>query len=308
MFLEKNFRYVRHYRFTTYGRKKAAPVLPLIGEEDEYSILEAVEKSKKAGEAFVRTTNGEIVEVVDIQHFDAEGVVAFLFHRAHPDAADPSYRRKVGGAITVRQGEKEDDEEQSVSAHVIIRVDPYAPGVYDVIFEEIPGLPLSVIQPIFARALNAYKYRFNDKRGKEQETYTVLKVQGVKSEKLTDALKTGSFGYITLSRPAEAPFIDSEDIFKPMDQKMKIRIEEDIDPETWRDLLGGVATGAREAGWPDFQVDITLDDERHKTIKVERGQEGKEILFVRSERVDVDDVELPTCSDGVIAEFVRAAV
>lgn len=308
MFLEKNFRYVRHYRFTTYGRKKSAPNLPLMGEDDEYFLLEAIENAKAAGEAFVRTTNGEIVEVVDIERFDDEGVVALLFHRAHPDAADPSYRRKVGEAISVRQGEKDDDEEQSVSAHVIIRSEPHAPGVYDVIFEEIPGLPLSVIQPIFARAFNAYKYQFKDNKGREKETYTVLKVQGVKSEKLTDALKTGSFGYITLSRPAEAPFIDSEEIFKPMDQKMKIRIEEDIDPETWRDLLGGVAVGAREAGWPDFQVDITLDDERHKTIKVERGQEGKEILFVRSERIDVDGVELPTCSDVVIPEFVRAAV
>lgn len=308
MFLEKDFRYIRHYRFTMRGRKAAAPVLAVVAGKGEYSILDALEQAYAADEAYVATTNGEIVELVDIKSFPKMGAVALLFHRSHPDAADPSYRKKTGRKISVRAANREADEEQSVSAHVIVRTKPHAEGVYDVLFEEIPGLPLSVIQPIFARALNEYKYEFTDKRGREQETHTVLRVQGVKSESVTDALRTGHFGYITLSKPADAPFIDSEDTFKPLDQKMKIRIQQELEPKTWIDVLGKLARNARNDGWDGFQVDLTMDDDRRKTIKVDRGQEGKEILFVRAEQVHIKNTDLPTCSPNVIDAFVKSVL
>src|SRR5262249_22917973 len=157
---------------------------------------------------FVSTSNGDIVEIAEIKLNKQNGTLTFLMHRASPDAADPNYRKKVGRKITVRSAEKLEGEEQSVSAHLIMSTTPLQSGDYSVFLEEIPGISLSLIQPIFSRALNEYKYSFKDKKGKDDETYTVLKSIGVKDETVSNALKGGAFGYITLVRPARSKFID----------------------------------------------------------------------------------------------------
>ncbi|MCB2073625.1 MAG: hypothetical protein KDE49_07925 [Novosphingobium sp.] len=268
--------------------------------------MAAINAAYARDEAFVHTANGDIVEVVDVEPNTDARALTILFHRASPDAADPDYRKKNGKIVTVRTADREDDEEQSVSCHLIIKTDKRSDGSYDVYLEEIPKISMTLVQQIIARALNSYKYEFTDQKGKPDETYTVLKSGGVKDETVTNALKGGYFGYITLVRPADASFVDGTD-FEAMNERMRIRIKKDIDREKWYQKIGKLAQGARSKGWEDFLIDLNLEEGRKKTVKIERGEEGKEVVFVRSEQISVSK-DLPVCSTKVRKDLVEEAV
>jgi len=306
VFLEKRSRFVRQYQFNIYGRKKRAPAIPMVADLGEYSVMDAIKRLFVAGQAFVKAANGDTIEIVDIKNDPKMETLTLLFHRASPDAADPDYRKKAGGKVTVRTAKKEADEEQSVSCHLIIKTRLNAKGVYDVFLEEIPRLPITLVQQILTRALNEYAYEFTDEKRRTHETYTVLRSTGVKSESVSDALKGGYLGYITLSKPADAPFVDGKD-FVAVSERMKIKIKTEIEAKSWLDKIGDLAKGARDKGWEDFQFDIHMDDDRTKTVKLERGQEGQEILFVRSEQIFVDK-DLQVCCTAVRDDLVAAAI
>lgn len=306
MFLEKRSRFIRHYRFNIYGRKNKAPSLPIVDKKGEYSVWAALEAAYARDEASVTAANGDIVEIVEIKHDPKTETLTLLFHRASPDAADPDYRKKNGRTVTVRTADRDDDEEQSVSCHLIISTKKRKDGSYDVFLEEIPKLSLSLVQPIISRALNEYKYDFIDEKGKSQETYTVVKSVGVRDETVSNALKGGHLGYITLVRPADASFVDGSD-FEAVSERMRIRIKKEIKPKEWIAKVGKLALGARAKGWEDFQIDLHMSDDRKKTVKVERGEEGKEIVFVRSEQISVSR-DLPVCSTNVRKDLVAAAI
>lgn len=307
MFLEKHHRFVRHYQFAFAPRKKNGAVLPLTAPEGQLSILDALSAAVAANKALEVRPNGDIIEMMSISIHGKTGAIVALLHRASPNAADPIYRRKAREGYALRKVEREADEEQSVSAHLIILPDAVKEGTYNAILEEIPGLSMSLVQPVIGKPLRDYEYNFEDQKGNDQATYTTFKPQGVKSETISNALKTGNFGYITLSRPADAKFIDAEDVFEPVDEKMKIKVKGKIEADTWMDMIGGLARRARAAGWDDFQIDIELDDDRMRRIPIARGEEAKEILFIRSAEVLVE-AELEVCSNEIVDEFVEKAI
>ena len=307
MFLEKFHRFVRHYKFTFIPRKLQAAPLPLIDKPGRLSILDALQQFIAADKANETRENGDVIEMLSANIDMASGAVAILLHRASPEAADPMYRRKIKRAVSVRTVNRQIDEEQSVSAHLIIIPNNNKFDTFDAILEEIPGISMTLIRPIIGRAMAAYTYGFKDKRGRDDETYLVFKPRGVKSESVSNALRTGNFGQITLSRPAKATFIDADDTFEAKDEKMKIRIKKDIEPKDWIDKIGRLAKSARASGWEDFQIDIELDDERVKRIPISRGEEAKEILFIRSLEVNVKKA-LPACSTAINDEFVKVCV
>lgn len=307
MFLEKHHRFIRHYQFAFSSRKKNGVALPLLAAEGELSILGALSAAVAENKALDVRPNGDIIEMMSVDVHPKTGAVVALLHRASPNAADPIYRRKARQGYALRKVERDADEEQSVSAHLIILPDPVRENTYNAILEEIPGLSMSLAQPVIGKPLRDYEYNFVDQRGNDHVTYTTFKPQGVKSESISNALKTGNFGFITLSRPANAKFIDAEDIFEPVDEKMKIKVKGKIEPNTWMDMIGGLARKARDAGWDDFQVDIELDDSRMRRIPIARGEEAKEILFIRSAEVTVE-TELEVCSNAVVDEFVEKAI
>jgi hypothetical protein len=307
MFLEKFHRFIRHYRFSFAPRKQRAISLPLVAPTGKHSVFAALEAGIRANKALDVRPNGDIIEMMDISVHKATGAIVALLHRASPNAADPMYRRKARAGISVRTVDRKADEDQSVSAHLIILPKNLGGDTYDALLEEIPGLSMSLVQPVIGKVLRDYEYGFKDDRGKEDTTYPVFKPRGVKSETVSNALKTGNFGYITLSKPADAPFIDSGDIFEARDEKMKIRIKGHIEPKDWIDKIGQLALKARKSGWDNFQVDIELDDDRMKRISIARGEEAKEVLFIRSLEVNVKTA-LPVCSTKAVDEFIKAAV
>jgi hypothetical protein len=307
MFLEKKSRFLRRYNFHLRARHKLGVPLPLTAAQQEYSVVDALRLAQANGKAASVQPNGDTVELIAIDVMDDLAAVALLFHRSSPDAADPMYRKKQDDALTLRQAEKAINEEQTVSAHLIIENKLQDSGMYRAALEEIPGISLSVIQAIIAPILHDYKYGYEDRKGEDQETYSTLKVEGVKSEKLTEALKTQTLNYVTLSRTQIPDVIDGDGIVEPMSEKIKFKIIGTPSSAGWRQKLDTWVKNAREAGWEDVSLDLSLEDDRHRTVKLERDKEATEILFVRSEQIALDN-ELKPCSLKVVPELAKKAI
>lgn len=287
MFLEKHSRFIRQYSLSIGARRLSAPVLPFIDHEDRPSLLDALKTAIIKEQAFDVRPNGDIIELMNAEHDKSNNAVVLLFHRAAPNAADPVYRKKARASIKLRAIEKEPGEDQSVSCHMVIDLKNPKGNCYNCGLEEIPGLSMSIIQSVIKHALREYSFTYEDEYGDEQVTYSTFKPVGIKTESVTNALKTGKLGMITLVRPAKAGFVDSSDIFHPQEERMTIRVSGRVEPKDWMDQVGRLARGARKDGWEDVQIEIETDDDRSKTIKISRSEEAKEILFVRSHQLDL---------------------
>ena len=305
--IPKFSRFFRRYDLRFGPRHKGAPALPLARKDALPSVIEALEDRIKAEKALEVMPNGDIVELMSVEYRAGQKCLVLLFHCASPNAADLMYRRKAreaaGIKVTVRASVKAPDEEETVSAHLVIRDQPAAAGVYRAALEDMQGISMSTVRAIIALALREYPYEF--KRDNEPiETYSVVRAEGLKSESMTNALKTGHLGFVTLSRPAASQFPDSAGMFQPTTEVMKLRIIGNITSENWKESFAKLLKPAQAAGWRDFTVDIGLDDNKSRTVSLVRDQEAKEILFVRSELAEFPTV-LETCSmefsDKIIA-------
>lgn len=132
MFLEKHSRFLRLYDLRIAPRHSDAAFLPLEAGKTNFSVRDGFEKHLATGKALVVQPNGDIVELMKVSFDDVAGSLVLLFHRASPNAAEPSYRKKAreeaGVKITLRQAEKAEGEEQAVSAHLVIGKKSYISG------------------------------------------------------------------------------------------------------------------------------------------------------------------------------------
>lgn len=306
MFLEKFNRYVRRYDVVLGARKSSAPVLPLVANDGEYSVFDAINEKLKTGKATIKQSNGDLVELIKAEHLNQENAIVLLFHRASPDAADPTYRKRAGGRLSVRVADKEDDEEQSVSCHLVIRATPHSGNSYFATLEEIPGLSMGVLREVLAALLQDYTYKF-EKKKKEQETYCTIRAEGMKSETVADALKTGKANFITLVRKAPAKYVDGDGLWEPMNDIMKLRVKGEIQEENWRDKIGGLLKTAKDDGWEKFNIEIALPEKRTRQVSLDRMQDAQEILFVKADNIVLAN-EIGVCSTDFHRELVEKSM
>ncbi|KAA3525433.1 hypothetical protein DXM29_16500 [Agrobacterium tumefaciens] len=305
MFLDKHNRFVRRYNFTFGARHALGATLPLIAAAGQPSVWDALNSMANTDSLKATQPNGDIVTVVEIDP-RADGVLVLLFHRDSPNAADPTYRRIKEGKRFIRTGEKDEDEEQTVSAHLVIAPVPGSSGTYKAVLEEIPGLSASSLIEIVRIGLSEYEYDYTDKRGDVKQTYCTLKYEGEKSAKLEEALAKGILN-IRLSRPATVDFLDAEGVVSPGRQTATLKLTAELEPKDILEKLKQWKKKASDAGWTDFSVDLQLDNNRQKTVKIEREDEAKEILFVRSEQLDFA-TSMPVCSPSIVKEFVDKSI
>ncbi|MGQ2906770.1 MAG: hypothetical protein ACT6QU_02335 [Aliihoeflea sp.] len=317
MFLEKFSRFFRQYDITVAPRHKDAAFLPLNHDDRNYSIRDALQKRVDDETALEVQSNGDIVELMSVKYRPADRALVLLFHRASPDAAEPTYRTKArsqasagnaAGAriVTVRTSTKAANEEQSVSAHLVIREPAIRRGTYRAVLEEIPGISMGVIRQIMGRALAEYTYPF--KKGKtEKESYSFVKAEGLKSETMEKALEDGQIDFVTLTRPAVAPFADADGMFEPTNETMRLRVKQVVTAENFKARISSLLTRAKDAGWHQFNVDISFSDKRKRTVRLEKEQEAREILFVRSDQVDFP-LPLAACAVDIVDQVVEKAV
>lgn len=308
MLLGKFSRFVKRYDLAFNARHKGAARLNIVDKDGQPSVLNALHRAIRNNKATTHTANGDEIELLLAIHDEKQQAVVLLFHRASPNAADPMYRRKnENREITVRPATKAADEEQSLSAHFVISTKPIAAGRYKSALEEVPGISIGAIEPIIAQALREYPYDYNDKRGQSAETYTTIKSAGVKSATLAESLKRGQLNFITLIRPADPNITDGDGLFHPIDQRMKIKIDKTVVDKAFFKKVDDYLKGAKEKGWEHFDVDVTFENERHRTIKVERDEAAQDVLFVKAEEVNVKN-ELPLCTTAIIDELVSQIV
>jgi hypothetical protein len=295
MFLEKFSRYFRRYEIILGARKTTAATLPLVAGAGHFSVLDAINAKLAKDKASIQQVNGDAVELVKAKHIKKDDIVVLLFHRANPNAAEPAYRKKKEGKVTVRIGERGADEDQSVSAHLIIRSSPHKDSRYYAILEEIPGLSMATVREVIAALLVDYEYKFQRKPGKSESTYCTIKAEGLKSETVADALKTGKASWITLTRPAPAKYTDGDGLWVPVNDTMKLRVKGVIEEANWTAKIGHLIETAKGDGWESFNVEISLPDERSRQVKLDAIQDARELMFVKSDRVDLGK-EILVCS------------
>jgi hypothetical protein len=305
--LEKRSRFLRRYELSFGPRAKGGYVLPLIANDGEVSVLAALRQALRSKKASLAQANGDSVDLIAVTYDAKLGVLVLLFHRASPNAADPAYRKITSDQMSVRQAKKENGEEQTVSAHLVIKTKSKRPGTYDAALEEMPGLSLSTIRPIIGLALNDFRYAYEDRKGNEKETYSTFKPYGLKAESLTAALKSkGSLNFLTLTRTKVPDAPDSEGIAEPQVEKIKYKIIGDPTAPEWRAKFATFVKNAREKEWDDITLDMSLEDDRHRTVKVDREAEAAEILFVRAEQIHVSE-DLNPCTMKVVDALVTQA-
>jgi len=296
---------VRRYNITLSARHSLGAPLPLVADFGQPSIYDALHSGMKVEMLKGTQSNGDIVTLVEIDP-RADGVLVLLFHRDSPNAADPTYRRIKEGKRFIRTGEKDDDEEQTVSAHLVISPVAGSSHLYRAVLEEIPGLSASSLIEIVRTRLSEYQYDYTDKKGDLKQTYCTLRYEGEKSAKLEEALANGILD-IKLSKPTAIDFLDAEGIVAPGRQTAILKLKADLEPKDVLTKLKLWKKKAADAGWTDFSVDLQLDHNRKKTVKIEREDEAKEILFVRSEQLNFA-TSMPVCTPSIIEEFVTKSV
>lgn len=307
MILGKFSRFIKRYNLALSPRHKAAARLNIVDKQGQPSILRALHRAIQQDKAATKTAAGDTVELLKAIHDEKRDAIVLLFHRVSPHAPDPMYRRKSPKReVTVRKSNKAIDEDQSLSAHFLISTKSFALGQYKSALEEVPGISIAAVQSIISEALRNYTYDFKNSKGESQESYMMIKSSGVKSETLDGALRKGSVNFLTLIKPGDNGIVDSEGIFQPVDQRMKIKITDTPIDKPFLEKLDDFVKRARIQGWQQFDVDLHLDDDRHRTIKIERDQDAKDILFVRAEEVMVKN-ELPLCTTELIDEVVAHA-
>lgn len=310
LFLEKHSRFFRRFEFSFTPRHAGAPHLPIFADANDYSVFDALSTKVADDKALEVQPNGDVVELMEVEYNAKSKALNLLFHRASPDAAEPTYRKrarqKAGKKVTIRKAEKQEGEEQSVSAHLVISDQPIRPGTYKAALEEIPGIAMAVVRRIIGQCLHDYEYDFERKK-KQINTYSTFKPVGVPSETLSGALKGGTLSFITLVRPAKADFVDADGLFHPQTETMRIKVDGEISSGNWRDHLPAMFRKAKAAGWTDFSVDLELNDQRRRTVKLDRQDEAKEVLFVRSDELNFQ-TELDVCSVDIVEEVVTKAL
>lgn len=224
-----------------------------------------------------------------------------------PTPLIPLTGKKKEGKVTVRIGDKEADEEQSVSAHLIIRSTPHKNSRYYAILEEIPGLSMATVREVIATLLVDYEYKFERKPGKKESTYCTVKAEGLKSETVAAALKTGKASWITLTRPAPAKYTDGDGLWVPVNDTMKLRVKGVIEEANWKEKIGHLIETAKVDGWENFNVEISLPDHRSRSVRLDKIQDAKEIMFVKSDRVDLAK-EILVCSTDFHGDLLKKGI
>jgi hypothetical protein len=305
LFFEKHSRFVRTYKLTVKARHKLGAALPLLNQPNgKPSMQEAFEKMLGSAEAEDKQSNGDVVSLVKVGTHN--GALVLLFHRDRENAPDPTYRKIKDGERILRDGTKDDDEEQSHSAHLLFLPDPVAQNQYLCALEEIPGLSIATLWTVLRQIFSSYPYNYTDKGGEVQETTASLKYEGIKSESFANALNKGVMS-IKLSRPVPADIIDGEGLVEPGRQTATLKIKAQLDTETMLEKLTAWRDQAHKNGWTEFGVDLELGDKRQKTVKIDREAEAKEILFVRSEQIAFKTA-LRSCAPDIVPEFVTKSI
>lgn len=307
MLLEPDFRYFKQYDLIIGAKKTTADSLPLMSDRANVRTVETLLHQVRGNGKITDRSDRDLIELVTIKRSAAGNLVLF-FHRDALKAADPSYRKQdKTGAIKVSKYQKQPDESQAVSCHLVISP-RMRNGGYRCVLEEVPGLSMAAIVHTLRKQVFTYShYKFRRPNGgKEDETYATIKAVGFQSDKLKESLKKARWNMVTLTRPPDTEPTDGLPWLKPKPQIMQIKVDAKLPRSSAYNLVKKLTNKAYDSGWTDVRVELDFDDQRTRSVAIDRDDLGRDILFVKSHRVDiVPDVD--NCSAAIVPHTVAAA-
>lgn len=150
-------------------------------------------------------------------------------------------------------------------------------------------------------------YKFlRPKGGKEDETYATIKAVGFQSDRLKESLEKARWNMVTLTRPPDNEPTDGLPWLKPRPQVMQIKVDATLPRASAYDLVKKLTFKAHDAGWTDVRVELDFDNDRTRSVAIDRDNLGRDILFVKSHRVAISP-DVDNCSAAVVPQTVAAA-
>lgn len=304
MILDKRMRFfVRHdIRFRPHYNHGSA--LPLRSADDRLDVETLFRAAMKADKAKIILKSKDVVRLTDIDVREDQKMIVFLFRRSDPDAATPIWEEQKSRKL--RPADKKEDDALAVSAHLFVSLreqggpDP----TYAAVLEEVPGLGRTYVQGIFGDVLREAVYKYKDKHGEEKDTHTLIDFLGVKSDAIGASLEGASIPYVELIRPGVVEGLDSSGMIVPREQRMKLLLR--VEAEKAIPLINRIMKWAPTENWADVRVRIDLPENRSRMVSVARENDAKDVLFVRSIRVDLDE-DIPPCTETVIGSLADKA-
>ncbi|MDI3566651.1 hypothetical protein [Bradyrhizobium sp. Arg816] len=286
---------------TPYDHGAALPILSTDGNID---VEDVVTRAIRDDRAKMALRNKDVIRLTKFEVRRDKGVAIFLFRRSDPDATTPVWENQRTREL--READKGEDDAITMSAHLFVelKTDGGPRPTHRAILEEIPGLGRTYVQGILGDVLRAHKYNYKDRRGKEQETYTLVDFLGVKSETIDKAMGAGSeIEYVELVKPPDVRGLDMEHIV-PREVRWKLYIRST--PERSLPIINKIKKWAGK-DWSDVRVRINMPEARSRLVSVARVQDAADVLFVRAVPVTVKK-PLPACTENVNEELLSKAI
>ena len=307
MLLESNKRFFKIYDTPIGARKRSSKPIPLFDKANKNAITvhKIINKAISNKEAKDKSDYDEI-EVVkcEISH----DCLVILFHRDALTAQDPSYRSKdKAGDIMLSKYKRKKDEQQAVSAHLVISGKRTKAG-HRTALEEVPGLNMQAITHLLRKIFSNNPYSFSHpSTGQPEETTVTFTPAGLASEKFKTSLKQSRWIGVSLTKPSSKAVVDGLPGVRAKPQKMEIKIDADLDKSKYLNYIKKLIDRANDDGWDGIRVEMEFpEDGRKRSVAVDRESLAGEIKFVRSRLMKIS-VELENCTKSIIPEVVTAA-
>lgn len=305
MLIKPNARFfVRHELILKACRDRGEPI-KFFEQDDTLDVMSILQSRVDAGAATHELDGNDIVELTKIDVRPKANLAILLYRRSNPDAPAPVFHNRK--KRTLREIEKLPDEAESVSAHLFINLvvknKPFP--TYRTIMEEVPGLGRSYMHAVLASALRESQYEYEDERGETKQTYTIPTFHGVPSERIGEALKTGTIRFVELIRPPNVSGLDTDGLV-PHPERMKLTVR----AKTTKNALSivkRVQDWLDTKHWRDLRVQVQTADNRSRVVTIAREEDAADVLFVHSEEVETNK-PIAQCSDTVNEELIAHAI
>lgn len=186
-------RYILHYDFSMTPHPTDAPpllledfVAPLIKRFKNGSAVQAIDDDKR----IIRLVDAKIVQTKNKTR-----ALALLITLGDKEKADPGFTNIVSGKVRIP--EKDDDEVNGLSVHVVISLEPIEPDsyLYKMVCEDVTGFGRTLIERFIRHEFRVISsdldFTFDRPGSAGLKTRPLVELVGHISDTLKDSLKGG---------------------------------------------------------------------------------------------------------------------